>query len=746
MEVKPLAFGASPNAVIEALAAEAAPGTYPRSFRRQQNYWTVLGVDGDGVESLLDESGALEPWAGAFSIEPFVLLGGRAVSWADVTLEQRLEEDDLPLPIVSWRHPDLSLEIAPFAMGKPGASTLVARYRLRPLSAAGREARLVLAVRPLQVNPPTQFLNRPGGATTVKRIAWKDGRLAVDGRTLRPLAPPASVGVSAFDGGEIGEWLASGRLPPGQAVDDPVGLASAALAFAPPGADSPQEVTLAIPLRAEGDAVVKPLPGGDAAPQVEGWRRSTVARWRETLNRVRFRVPLAATPLVRTLRSNLGYILVNRDGPAIQPGSRSYRRSWIRDGALTSSALLRLGHADVVKEFVQWFAPYQFANGKVPCCVDARGADPVPEHDSHGELIFLAAEYWRFTRDRATLEALWPRVQAAVGYLESLRAQTRGRDFRSPERLHLFGLLPPSISHEGYSDKPAYSYWDDFFALRGYLDAAVVAGALGHEEERVRYAAWAEEFRTDLLASVERSRARFGVAFIPGAADRGDFDSTSTTIALSPAGLASRLPSEAMRLTFEKYWEQVAHRSDRTDWEAYTPYEVRHIGAFVRLGWRARAVSLVDLFLEDRRPLAWNQWAEVVGRKTREPRFIGDMPHGWVGSDFIRSATDLFCWWREDDDALVLGAGLDPAWLAGSGVAVEGLHTEHGRLDLALRGEGRTLRASIGSGEVPAGGLVLTWPFEGRPREALVNGRAADLGPDGSVVVRSRPAEVEVRR
>ena len=30
-----------------------------------------------------------------------------------------------------------------------------------------------------------------------------------------------------------------------------------------------------------------------------------------------------------------------------------------------------------------------------------------------------------------------------------------------------FGLLPESISHEGYSSKPMHSYWDDFFALQG---------------------------------------------------------------------------------------------------------------------------------------------------------------------------------------------------------------------------------------------------------------------------------------
>ena len=41
-----------------------------------------------------------------------------------------------------------------------------------------------------------------------------------------------------------------------------------------------------------------------------------------------------------------------------------------------------------------------------------------------------------------------------------------------------YGLLPQSISHEGYSAKPMHSYWDDFFALRGFKDAAFIAKEL----------------------------------------------------------------------------------------------------------------------------------------------------------------------------------------------------------------------------------------------------------------------------
>ena len=50
------------------------------------------------------------------------------------------------------------------------------------------------------------------------------------------------------------------------------------------------------------------------------------------------------------------------------------------------------GREDVGARIRAWYAPYQFASGKVPCCVDARGADPVPENDSQGEFIYAVAE------------------------------------------------------------------------------------------------------------------------------------------------------------------------------------------------------------------------------------------------------------------------------------------------------------------------------------------------------------------
>ena len=197
-------------------------------------------------------------------------------------------------------------------------------------------------------------------------------------------------------------------------------------------------------------------------------------------------------------------------------------RAVIPDAA--AEALMRLGHEDVAKEFLLWFADYQFANGKVPCCVDERGADPVPEHDSPGELIFLVAEVYRYTGDRRLLEEMWPRIEAAMRYLESLRQSGRTDANLTPATRAFYGLLPASISHEGYAAKPMHSYWDDFWALKGYHSAIAIASALGRHDPGQTSAEARHEIRDVLDAPLRHATAAHGIPHLPGAAELGDFE------------------------------------------------------------------------------------------------------------------------------------------------------------------------------------------------------------------------------
>ncbi|HYW12794.1 MAG TPA: discoidin domain-containing protein, partial [Longimicrobium sp.] len=706
IEVQPAEWSQTPNAFFANLAKEAPRGSYPRYLTGEQSYWTVVGVPGDTREATINTDGTVETGIGMPSLEPFLHVDGRLWSWADVQASQSLENGYLPIPSVTWEGAPLRMTVTAIPGGEPGRSTVYARYRIENPSDHPREATLFLAVRPLQVNPPWQFLNVQGGVARVRDIAFNDTTLVVDGvPVLTAIGDRHRFGAAPFDAGDVVDFLRQGRLPQAKRVTDPRGFASAALAYPlriPAGGS--REVLIAIPLH--GAASPAGLGYYDTECEAGVLHGQAVAQWEAELDRFALRLPAAmhGEEIANTLRSQLAYILINQDGPSIQPGSRSYDRSWIRDGSLTSAALLRLGHADEVRRFAEWYAPHQRANGYVPCCVSLRGADPVPEHDSHGQLVYLVAEYGRMTGDTAWLRSMWPHVERAVGFIDTLRHERMTPEYRTPEKRAYYGLVPQSISHEGYSAKPMHSYWDDFFVMKGLDDAVYVADVLGRTADRARFAAIRDGFRTDLRASIDAAMAMHGIDFIPGSVELGDFDATSTTVGVSPMDGLGWLPQQALENTFERYYRQsIRARLDGAEWDGYTPYEWRTVGTFVRMGWKQRAHEAIGLFFSHQRPRAWNHWAEVVFRDPALPRFIGDMPHTWVGSDFIRSTLDLFAYERTVDDALVIGAGVPEAWVQGEGLEMTGLRTHYGRLDLRMRATGNTVRIRV-AGDVRAPG------------------------------------------
>jgi hypothetical protein len=739
-----LGEAADRNAFFARIARQSRRGAYPRAYIGEQSYWTVFGVDGARVASLLSEDGAVEPVPGVGALEPFLLSDGQVASWADARISHSLRDGDLPMPATSWRVGDLVLDIAAFGAGNADDAYGVVRYTVRNLGKRPRRLALALAWRPFQANPPTQFLAHPGGASTIEAVRWDGGALWVNGALrLKPMQAPTSVRIEPGAAGPVVDWLA--EAPPAEratSVSDPDGFANAVLRYDMSlGPDEHRTIDVVLP----GTAASLPIKVDVGREQAR-----VAARWRAELDRVAIDGPGAVVDVARTLRAALGHILVNRSGPALQPGPRAYARSWMRDGALTSSALLRLGHEDVARDFLLWFAPFQFGNGRVPCCATARGADPVPENDSDGEFAFAAAELWRYTGDQKTARVLWPHVAAAIGNMETLRASERVDRNRVGERAAYFGLMPPSISHEGYSDKAAYSYWDDFWAYTGYRSAVELATGLGLEGDRARLATQRDEFLVDLQASLAASTARFGLDVLPGAADRGDFDPTSSTVALNPGGLLHVLPRALVQRTFDRYWRDFqARRSDelagvRHGDGAYTPYEWRNVGALVRLGERERAQELMAYFYADRRPEGWKQWAEVVARDPREPRFVGDMPHGWVASDHIRSVLDLFAYEDEGEGSLVLAAGVPMEWLHGKGLSIRALRTPYGRLSWTARtGADAAIDMRVsGLRSIPRGGVIVRGPWSSKARVS-VDGRVADGAAD-RILLTHLPAHVRV--
>ncbi|HWP65811.1 MAG TPA: discoidin domain-containing protein [Candidatus Limnocylindria bacterium] len=738
----PLELTVSPARHAAAVAAAAPRGRFPRHLLGEQGYWAVLGVDGDARTALLGEDGALEVDAEAFTLEPFLWSEGRLLTWADAERTLALADDHLPLPSVEWRAGGLRLVVSACAVGRPGAVTLLARYAVTRTADAPAAVRLYVAIRPFQVNPSWQSLHLVGGIAPITRIVrtWRGVRVN-DRLEVVPLRAPDAFGAAAFDEGLRG--LEAGRPPAGEQVDDPVGFAEGALGFdlALVGGGT-ELVGVAVPLD---DAAVR-LP---RAPHARArWLEQHFAKarrhWRRRLSVVPVTLPPAAAPFADTLRASLAWILVNRDGPRIQPGPRCYRRSWIRDGSLTGTALVEMGLADEAREFLRWYAPFQYDDGRVPCAVDRRGVDPVVEHDSHGQLVWGIVEVFRLTGDRAFLESLWPRVLRAAEALVALRAERTTAAYRGRAS---YGLLPESISHEGYASRPVHSYWDDFFAVRALADAAWAAALLGDTATASRLDAEAAAMRGDLARSIAQTMAEHGLAVLPGSVELGDFDPTSSAIAVDPCGAEALLPPGALAATFERYWAEVeARRRGDAANEAYTPYEVRNASALLQLGWPERALTLLAWLIEDQRPPAWRQWPEIAWRDPRAPRFLGDLPHGWVASSFVRALRRLLAWERRDAGVLVIGAGVPRAWTEDPGVVLRALPTHFGPLDAAIRATSPDeVVVRLGGAARPPGGFVVMSPGRRALATVLVDGRPHASAARDAVAVAAGPVEIRLR-
>jgi hypothetical protein len=710
LRIEPYEFSRSVDAFWYAVAGGEERGWHPRWLHREQSEWTPIGRSNGTECALMNTDGLVEVAEASFSLEPMLRVAGRLFTWADFEPRPALEERWVPVPSVTWETGEWRLTVTAL-VGEDGGVRV--RYRVDNKGGQPLDAALFVVVRPFQVTPPWQSFRDVGGVSRIHDLDWDEGMLRVN-RSLALRADSAvGFGAMTFDDGFIASRLRTGTLPAAASVRDEFGFATGAFEFRlelEPAASCERMLRA----RRDGEPGAAEVPAFDwkSCVRIDQWSGSG---W--------------ATEAIEAALTATAHVLITRSGPALQPGPRRYTRSWIRDGAMMSAALLRMGHAREVLEFIRWYAPHQREDGFVPCCVDREGPDWLVEHDSHGQLLALIADHHRFTGDVEFLEEAWPFIVKAVRCIEGL--------------LESDGLLPISVSHEGYLAQPVHSYWDDFWALRGLADAADMARMLGARGEELakRSAALAERVSAGLFASVAATRAAHALDFIPGSAEWADFDPTATANALYLLDVPPGLDRAALERTFDRYladWR--SKRSGDAVSANYTPYEIRIIGALVRLGRRAAALELLRFFLSDRRPRAWNQWPEIAWRDRRAPAHVGDLPHTWISAEYVLSLRSLFAYEREADRALVLAAGLASEWIEGEGVRVRSMPTIYGPLSYSLRRiDERTVRFDLDRGVDCR--IILRPPLAAPLREVTVDGAPVPFD-DDSVAVPPSAAEV----
>lgn len=721
-------------------ASGAQRGLFPASLQMQQTYWTAVGVHAGRQKSIFDEYGNLEAFKGAPLVQPIWRnADGHAAGAAGQTVQHALRDGWKPMPSATWApQPGLELRSEAFAIERDGQPVTLLRHRLHNSGTATINGTLTLVVRPMQMNPPWQN----GGLSPIRDVSVEGQAVRINGRTLLHSLTPVTASAAAPFGKEgateITSAIAAGTLPDTQQAQDDQGLAAAAMSYRvslAPGAS--EAIVAAFPLGTAAADANGALPDAplldlsslprDADAAFDTLAAQASADWQARLGQVGLRLPDPS--LVDMLRAQAAYMLINQTGPAMQPGPRNYNRSFIRDGMATSAVLLRMGEAKVARDYLAWYSEHGVhANGLVSPILNDDGSVNTGfgsdiEYDSQGQYVALVADVARLDGGPESVRAYLPKVKAALRFLQQLRERTLVAGYMadqpSPERFA--GILAPSISHEGYPS-PTHSYWDDYWGLKGWHDGAWLADALGDHETAV----WArQQYRAlydALHASIRATMAWKGIDFIPSSADLGDGDPTGVSIALDPTGAQSVLPADALRTTFARYLEDVRKRKQPGALYAYTPYEIRNVLSYVHLGQPEAADELLQGLLHDRRPLEWQVLAEVVHSRLRFPRYLGDMPHTWIGAEYGRTLFGMLM--REDDDALSLLPGIPPSWVAGDGLAVERLPTAYGTLQMQARQRDGTLVVTLGDGLRNGTAVKVWWPERTIPKSVRVDGRS----------------------
>jgi hypothetical protein len=747
----------------ETVAARVHRTLFPLNVRNQQVYWTTVGVPAGLQKSIFDEFGNLEAWKGAPMVQPLWRAeDSRVYAAHGGSQDHSLRDGWMPMPAVEWT-PEANLLVRSQAVTieQGGQPVTLLRHRVQNKSQKKLSGELLLLLRPVQINPVWQS----GGIAQIHEVALEGTPAAtavrVNGRVLmHSLSPVHGRGAARFGAHgeeEITQSLVWGAAPTALKAKDYDGLAAAYLSYAvklAPG--EVRDVVLAFPLGNKRiDVAAGKVPEGlpidraallgrseDPGHAYDMLADQVAAQWNERLSHVRVELPDRS--LNDMLRAQIAYMLINQTGPAIQPGPRNYNRAFIRDGSATALVLTRMGLPNIARDFMRWYTDHALhENGLVSPILNNDGTvhkgyiGSDLEHDSQGQFVNFVTDVARLDGGPATVKEYLPKVKLALQFLQELRQRTLVPGYlaerEAPERFR--GIIAPSISHEGYS-VPTHSYWDAFWGLKGWHDGAWLSAALGNAEietwARSQYAV----LRESVWASIRSTIAWKKTDLMPASADKGEFDPTSTSNGINPCNQGDLMPPDVLERSFDQYLRDVRKRDEPGGRWAYTPYELRNVTTYVYLNRPAEAGEMLGSMLQHRRPLEWQVLAEVIHSRLRHPGYLGDMPHTWVGTEYVHALINMLM--HEADDHLALLPGAQPAWLADGGLRVSELRTIYGKLSMSARQEEDGMHVQLASGLLPNIPVYVFWPTRTKPKRVVVDDQEqTDYTADG--VMLSRP-------
>ncbi|MEI6211936.1 MAG: hypothetical protein WCR06_09975 [bacterium] len=349
-----------------------------------------------------------------------------------------------------------------------------------------------------------------------------------------------------------------------------------------------------------------------------------------------------------------------------------------------------------------------------------------------GFKAWTAMEHYRLTRDRAYLEAVYPRLVASSRWQEKQRQGTRAlKDGQKPVN---YGLMPRGMGDCGLMDDKDYNgifLPHNIWAV--YADRLSVEAAqlLGREADLPELQKIYEVGREDLLRALDQGAIQAdGYRWIPGVANKTSGSRWGVLNALTPCGLLA--PEHELITGTLRFIES----------------NISPGGIPMNTGWMKNgmwvAIALNDLAeaqlvrgngdaaarylyatLNHGTPLY--TWCEERGPTPGAKETTGDRQHLWTPIAVLRLVRDALV--LEQGADLLLATGTERSWLAqGQRIAVRAVPTHFGPLSYEITSDVDHRRISAN----------LDLPARNPPQSVLLKLRHPQAAPIKSVTVNGK--------
>ncbi|WP_111495284.1 hypothetical protein [Marinobacter bohaiensis] len=661
------------------------PSFIPRAFsithiNLSHRNWTAIGHPDCDELPIVDPRGLLTPFFDSWSLDGWLLSSnGRCLlpSRAPEARQRQVLHDDGVRIVTESAQDGLALTTTCWVELEGGVP--VCKMRLD--AHAEVDASLVLSLRP----------SNPEGISFIHEAHLSDDghSWTVDGKHRVDFSEPAQRHyVSDYHNGDVHIHLMD-RQEQTRAVCD-VGMVTTAALFPVEGGRI-TSITARIPL-----ARKAPTP---ALPDSWANELSGTARLQCPDSRYQFLYDAAVASLV----------LHSPDD--VYPGPFTYKRFWFRDAAFIINALLNIGLTQRAERALSRFPERQTTLGYF--------RSQEGEWDSNGEALWIMRRFLEVTGRPLPRNWVGPVKRGA-------RWIVRKRLKDTLEAPHA-GLLPAGFSaeHLGPND---YYYWDDFWGIAG-LEAA--CSLLRHEapDDSADFRREADNFARAVDRSLEKCQRRLGRLAMPASPYRRLDAGAIGSLALGyPTQLCApddpRLLDGADFL-IERCFVKGAFNQDMIH-SGLNAYLTLHVAQVLLRAGDPRHVELMDAVAELASPTG--QWPEAIHPATLGG-CMGDGHHVWASAEWVLMIRNCFV--REEDDVLVLCAGIPERWLdQDQPIRFGPAPTAFGPISLCIR------PAADGAHRVE---WQADWFSEAPTLDLQLPGCEATIVPDGDSAVTLRP-------